>query len=80
MIEEPYIERIRRLIIEQYIKNPTGCGDSFGEILCFEIHERGMTFEWLARKWGINLAVLGEIIWDHCKRLEADPSVDHSNR
>lgn len=77
---ESYIERLRRLIVEQYCRHPTGCGNSFGEILCLEIHERGMTFEWLARKWGISLTVLGEIIYDHCKRLEADPHVDYSYR
>ncbi len=77
---ESYIERLRRLIVEQYSRHPTGCGNSFGEILCLEIHERGMTFEWLARKWGISLTVLGEIIYDHCKRLEADSHVDYSYR
>jgi len=79
-IEEPYMERLRRLIVEQYAGHPTGCGNSFGEILCFEIHERGMTFDWLARKWGVSLPVLGEMISDHCKRLEAAPHVDHSYR
>lgn len=78
--EEPYIERLRRLVVDQYADHPTGCGNSFGEILCFEIHERGMTFEWLAGKWGVSLTTLGEMIWDHCKRLEADPHVDHSYR
>ena len=75
--EEPHIERIRRLIEGQYRSCQTGCGGSFGEILCYEIHERGMTFEWLAQKWGISLPTLGELIRDHCFRLEADPSVAH---
>ncbi len=73
--EEPYIERIRRLIEEQYLSHPTGCGSSFGEILCYEIHEGGMTFIWLAEKWGINLSTLGELIYDHCKRLQEDPVI-----
>lgn len=46
-------------------------------MLCYEIHERGLTFAWLAEKWGISLAMLGELIWDHCKRLEELPKVDH---
>ena len=73
--EEPYIERLRRLIEEQYRAHPTGCGASFGEILCYEIHDGDMTFEWLAKKWGLSLPTLGELIHDHCKRLQADPVV-----
>jgi hypothetical protein len=76
--EEAYVERLRRLIEEQYDRHPTGCGTSFGEILCWEIHSNGMTFVWLAKKWGVNLPTLGELIWDHCKKLEADPVVDHT--
>jgi hypothetical protein len=76
--EESHIERLRRLIEEQYQLVPTGCGGSFGEILCYEIHERGLTFDWLAKKWGVNLPTLGELIHDHCKRLQADPVVQHS--
>lgn len=77
-IEEPRIERLRRLIEDQYDQQPTGCGTSFGEILCWEIHSNGMTFVWLAKKWGVSLPTLGELICDHCKQLEADPAVDHS--
>lgn len=76
---EPYIERVRRLIEDQYIKCPTGCGGSFGEILCWEIHSNGMTFKQLAEKWRINLPMLGELIWDHCNRLQEDPIVNHGN-
>jgi hypothetical protein len=76
-IEEPYVERLRRLIEESYDAHPTGCGTSFGEILCWEIHSNGMTFVWLARKWGVSLPTLGELVWDHCKRLEQAPAVDH---
>lgn len=74
---EPRIERLRRLIEEAYRLRPTSCGGSFGELLCYEIHERGMTFEWLARKWGVSLATLGDLISDHCHRLEEDPKVRH---
>jgi hypothetical protein len=36
-----------------------------------------MTFVWLAEKWGLSLPMLGELIWDHCKRLEKEPLVNH---
>ena len=77
MCEESHLALLRRLIEEQYETSPTGCGNSFGEILCYEIHEGGLTFEWLAEKWGVSLATLGELIHDHCKRLEPLPRVDH---
>jgi hypothetical protein len=76
-LAETHIDRCRRLIEEQYEIAPTNCGCSFGELLCWEIHENGMTFVWLAQKWGLSLPTLGELIWDHCKRLESDPRVDH---
>jgi len=79
-IEEPYLAILRRRIEEQYESNPTGCGGSFGEILCWEIHTNGLTFEWLAQKWGLSLPTLGELIWDHCKRLEYGPKVNHDYR
>ena len=41
-VEEPRIERLRRLIEEQYRARPTECGTSFGEILCHEIHTGGL--------------------------------------
>ena len=30
----------------------------------------GLTFKELAQKWGISVTFLGELIADHCKRLE----------
>ncbi len=78
--EESHTARFRRLIEEQYHQKPTGCGNSFDEILCWEIHTNGMTFNWLAKKWGITLPTLGEIIWDHCRKLQDDPYVDHDYR
>ncbi len=75
-----YLERIRTLIENQYEESPTGCGGGFGEILCCEIHTNGMTFKWLAEKWGINVTTLGELIYDHCKRLEIEPVVNHDYR
>jgi len=79
-IEETHLARFRRLIEEQYIKNPTECGNSFGEILCHELHTQGLTFTRIAEKWNISLCTLGELIYDHCKRLENDPNVDHAYR
>lgn len=77
MSEQSYILRLRRLIVLQYLDHPTGCGSSFGELLCYEIHQNGLTFNWLAKKWGISVTTLGELIYDHCKRLEQDPKVTH---
>ncbi len=79
-LTESYLTRLRRLIEEQYTDNPTGCGGSFGEILCWEIHENGMTFIWLTQKWGISLPALGELIRDHCYRLQDDPQVQHARK
>lgn len=63
-----------------------GLYGDFGEILCFEIHsqpvnprmrcktttgfETGLTFKELAQKWGISVSFLGELIADHCERLD----------
>jgi len=79
---ESRLGRLRRLIEDQYRDHPTGCGGSFDELLCHELHHggpsgRGLTFNWLSKKWGISLPMLGELIWDHCKGLEADPQVQH---
>lgn len=30
----------------------------------------GLTFKELAKKWGISITFLGELIADHCRRLE----------
>lgn len=74
---ESRLERLRRIIEGQYDERPTNCGASFGELLCFEIHVGGLTFVQLAEKWGLSLPTLGELIKDHCDRLESDPSVNH---
>lgn len=76
--EADFIVSLRADIERQYEEHPTGCGNSFGEILCYEIHENKLTFLWLAEKWGLSLTVLGELICDHCKRLEPMPIVRHS--
>ena len=73
------LEWRRNSIEQQYEKFPTGCGGSFGELLCWEIHSNNLTFINLAAKWGLSLAMLGELIWDHCKRLEPEPRVDFAD-
>ena len=78
MSEESYLAKLRRIIVEEYEKHPTGCGNSFDEILCYEIHTGGLTFNWLAEKWGISVTTLGELIYDHCKQLEESPRVNHA--
>ena len=63
------IEGFRLYIEKLYKSAPTGCGGSFGEILCYEIHEGGLTFKELAKKWDCTVEFLGQLIADHCKRL-----------
>ena len=70
------LEWYREKIEEQYKENPTGCGGGFDEILCYEIHENGLTFLWLAEKWGISVTMLGLMISDHCAKLEKRPKVN----
>lgn len=81
------IEKFRKHIEKIYQACPTGCGGSFEEILCYELHtqpvnprmksrtlsegyETGLTFDELAQKWGVSIAFLGEVIAEHCKRIE----------
>lgn len=80
------IKQFRKHIEKIYPHYPTGCGGSFGEIICYELHEEpvnprmqwkthsgyctGLTFKELAEKWGISVTFLGELIADHCKKLE----------
>jgi len=81
------IKQFRTHIEKTYQKHPTGCGGSFEEILCFELHtepvnprmqhktfnggyDTGLTFKELAQKWGISVSFLGELIADHCRKLE----------
>ena len=80
MTNPGHLTWLRSEIEKGYRDHPTGCGGSFGELLCYEIHENGQTFAWLAEKWGLSLPMLGELMWDHCKRLEAGPHVDHTRK
>lgn len=74
-MEQNYLTETRNKIVNQYKKHPTGCGGSFGELLCHEIHN-DLTFSMLAEKWGISLPTLGELIKDHCDRLQKSPKVN----
>jgi len=82
---EDKIEIFRNLIEKCYAESKHG-EDGFDTILCYELHyqpvnprmgfktstgyEVGLNFKELAQKWGISLSFLGELIADHCKRLE----------
>lgn len=82
--EESYIESCRRRVEEQYAHTELssgGVGGCFGSILCSELHNGrggiGYHFSALAEKWGIPVSVLGDLIADHCRRLENLLTVDH---
>lgn len=86
MTEEPYIESCRRRVEEQYANVRLGSGSvggCFGSILCHELHmgndphPAGLHFTALAAKWGIPVTVLGDLIADHCRRLEPQVQVNH---
>ena len=77
MIEESYLSMLRREITEQYNKTDLDCKGDFGQILCWELHSNEQTFIMLAKKWGISLPTLGELIKDHCDRLQRIPKVKH---
>ena len=75
------IHKFRNKIEKDYQKHPTGRGGSFDEILCYEIHSQphnprmrysrtGLTFKELADKWDISVTFLGELIANHCEKLE----------
>jgi len=80
-MEESHIEYLRRYIMLQYqvqqYEHSAWSGE-FGPILCYELHTNGLHFARLAEKWGISLPTLGELICDHCKRLEKLPIVSHA--
>lgn len=42
----------------------------------YDVHI-GLHFSALAEKWGIPVSLLGELVWDHCKRLESQLQVNH---
>lgn len=83
--EESFLESCRRRVEEAYAHTRLGSGavgGCFGSILCHELHHgidgHGLHFKALAEKWGISLSILGELIWDHCKRLEPQVQVNHN--
>lgn len=79
--EESHIEACRRSIERQYVGVELSSGSTngcFGAILCSELHHGGLHFVQLAEKWGVTLDTLGELVWDHCKRLSPLPKVTHA--
>lgn len=74
-MERSYLCEVRAIIENAYKKHSTRCGSSFGELLCYEIHTNNLTFTELSRKWGISLPTLGELIKDHCDRMQILPHV-----
>ena len=88
-MEESFLESCRRRVVDQYagITLGSGCvGGCFGSILCHELHQgndphqSGLHFLALAAKWGISVVVLGDLIADHCRRLEPQLQVNHNYR
>ena len=74
--EEWTIETSREWIVAKYSEDynryqglPLTARGGFDELLCWEIHTNEQTFNWLAKKWDISVAFLGELIADHCNRL-----------
>ena len=59
------INEFREYIMLEYRR-----GSDFGETLCYELHVKDTTFVELARKWKISCSFLGEVIADHCRRME----------
>ena len=84
MIDSFAIETARQMIVRVYSDDynrhqglPLGTRGDFAELLCYELHsghdgehEGGLTFNWLAKKWEVPISFLGELIADHCRRLE----------
>ena len=85
-MENNNINKFRKIIEKSYTCDKTFPYAGFDEILCYELHsqpvnprmgvptssgfETGLTFKELAQKWGISVSFLGELITDHCKKLE----------
>ena len=76
MKEQSYLSVLRQSIVKQYQPTNSDCKGDFGQILCHEIHTGNLDFIRLAKKWGISLPTLGELIKDHCDRLQELPKVN----
>ena len=63
------LDHYKAEIEKSYSGKTTGCGSSFGEILSWEIHINSCSFAGLAKKWGISVSFLGDLIQDHCRNL-----------
>jgi hypothetical protein len=71
------IEYFRNRIESEYkdvLLGSGSVGGCFGSILCHELHHseegNGLHFKKLAKKWNISVSFLGQIIADHCDRLD----------
>ncbi len=72
-----WIETSRKWITRAYCDDynlyqglKKGSEVGFDELLCWEIYENRQTLNTLAKKWNISLSCLGELIADHCRKLE----------
>lgn len=81
MKKQEKINQFRENVQKVYAENAFSYYVGFDEILCYEMHSqpvtprmdinsRGLTFKELAQKWGITVSFWGELIKDHCERLE----------
>ena len=81
MTQSTRIHEFRQRVIDAYQPTGLNCVGDFGQILCYAIHEdpansrmasgdKGHTFKELAALWGISVTFLGEVIADHCAKLE----------
>ena len=76
MKEQNYLSVLRERIVMQYQSTNLDCVGDFGQILCYEIHIGNLDFIRLAKKWGVSLPTLGDLIKDHCDRLQKLPKVN----
>lgn len=66
---------LTKLRLEHHEHGETGCGASFEELLCHDLHTTdgvnygGHDFMALAEIWGVSVEVLGLLIADHCYQL-----------
>ena len=71
------IDALRDVLAKRRIEQhgETGCGHSFSELLCHDLHTTdgetygGHDFVALAERWGVAVEVLGLLIADHCYGL-----------
>lgn len=81
------IDLLRHRVEKQYANTRLGSGTvggCFGSILCHELHmgddlqPAGLHFTAIAKKWGITVSELGDLIADHCRKLKPE-NLDATN-